>query len=222
MLKNTITTMRKKSGFTLIELLVVVSIIGLLSSIVLASLNQAKKKATASSIVQEFIQVRNAIELYRAQWGVVPCQYGQSQGCTINGSKTGTSANFNNNLFNSNPTVNARIGLVGTDKSISSIYYPPAGTGYSFEYNTMDSAQLTMANNGQFYSCGDVPFGTYTLTARYDSNGTNLTALEILKMTNLPQMYTHNYGGSGSKLDIQNYPDANTYPVNHKYCITSQ
>jgi len=61
-----------KKGFTLIELLVVISIIGLLSSIVLASLNGAKTKATDSARFQEVKQLVNALFLYKLDHGQFP------------------------------------------------------------------------------------------------------------------------------------------------------
>lgn len=55
---------KNKSGFTLIELLVVVSIIGLLSSVVLASLSSARMKARDTLRMSHLDQIRNALELY--------------------------------------------------------------------------------------------------------------------------------------------------------------
>ena len=51
-------------GFTLIELLVVVAIIGILSSIVLASLNSARKKGRDARRVRDIKQLQLALELY--------------------------------------------------------------------------------------------------------------------------------------------------------------
>lgn len=51
-------------GFTLIELLVVIAIIGILSAIVLASLNSARSKGNNASRVSEIRQYMNAFELY--------------------------------------------------------------------------------------------------------------------------------------------------------------
>ena len=57
-------TKQTKRGFTLIELLVVISIIGLLSSVVLASVNTARKRAADSKHIQALGQLKRAMELY--------------------------------------------------------------------------------------------------------------------------------------------------------------
>jgi len=64
--------LKRQNGFTLIELLVVIAIISLLSSIIFASLGQARQKAKDSKRVQDLLEVRKALELYYAQYGRYP------------------------------------------------------------------------------------------------------------------------------------------------------
>ena len=59
-------------GFTLIELLVVISIIALLSSVVFASLSVSRSKARDAKRISDVRQIRNALELYRNDYGSYP------------------------------------------------------------------------------------------------------------------------------------------------------
>lgn len=61
-----------KKGFTLIELLVVISIMALLSSIVMSGLSNARSKARDSKRIQDMVQIRTALELYRTSVGSYP------------------------------------------------------------------------------------------------------------------------------------------------------
>jgi prepilin-type N-terminal cleavage/methylation domain-containing protein len=54
--------MNKKGGFTLIELLVVIAIIGILSSVVLVSLNSARNKGKDTRVISDVNQLRTAFE----------------------------------------------------------------------------------------------------------------------------------------------------------------
>ena len=56
--------MNNKKGFTLIELLVVVTIIGLLATMILVSLNAARTKARDIRRIAELRQVALALEMY--------------------------------------------------------------------------------------------------------------------------------------------------------------
>lgn len=62
----------KYTGFTLIELLIVISIIGLLSSIVLASLNSARIKSRDAARKAQLREIVKALEFYYDTYGRYP------------------------------------------------------------------------------------------------------------------------------------------------------
>lgn len=73
--------MKSKKGFTLIELLVVIAIIGLLSSVVLSSLNTARAKSRDSKRLADLHELRTALELYaNSNSGSYPSTGGGFQG----------------------------------------------------------------------------------------------------------------------------------------------
>ena len=64
--------MKKAKGFTLIELLVVIAIIGLLSTLAVVALNNARLKSRDAKRVSDIKQVSTALELYFADQNGYP------------------------------------------------------------------------------------------------------------------------------------------------------
>lgn len=56
------------------ELLVVISIIGLLSTIAMVSLNNARKKSRDARRISDIRQIRKALEIYKEKMGYYPAQ----------------------------------------------------------------------------------------------------------------------------------------------------
>lgn len=76
-------------GFTLIELLVVIAIIGMLSSIIIVSLNSARAKARDAIRLQELSQIKKALDMYFLDNGSYPTCNGAENCATLPGGASG-------------------------------------------------------------------------------------------------------------------------------------
>jgi prepilin-type N-terminal cleavage/methylation domain-containing protein len=83
-----------KRGFTLIELLVVIAIVGVLSAIVLSSLNSSRLKANDARVKSQLGSFKRAAELY------YDTQNPNSYGISVVGNESQVLPNFGNGCSN--------------------------------------------------------------------------------------------------------------------------
>jgi len=198
---------KQQKGFTLIELLVVVAIIGLLSSVVLASLTTARLKAQGGALGQNLKQLQNALELYSSSNSLYPKELlWDSDGNTTPG--TGGQSYSNSNPTNDFTTV---LQPLITQKYISSIPITPDTSDLQFIYWSYP-AKYTMPFQYEYYSCGGKPFGNYTLLVIWNSLKPNNQV--ILSQSKLPEMI--HYIGDGPNGPWTADPTSGTV-----YCITN-
>jgi len=152
--RNTKTQTKKYSGFTLIELLVVISIIGILSTLAVVSLNNARAKARDAKRVSDIKQVQTALELFLADRNGYPAGNGIILGSASAASLSET------NAFSATSAGTLYMGKVPSNPT-------PGGVNYVYTSYT-SSAKTTV--------CSSVPCVWYEITFEIEGQTGGLPA----------------------------------------------
>ncbi|MBY0472743.1 type II secretion system GspH family protein [Patescibacteria group bacterium] len=132
----------KARGFTLIELLVVISIIGLLASIVLTSLNSARAKARDATRLVTLKELQKALELYASDHnGLYPAS-GWASICADSSVGQKTTSGANGYIPNLAPTY---IGTLPVDPKGGSTCATSYGNAYIYTSNGTDYILISYA-----------------------------------------------------------------------------
>ncbi len=153
----------RERGFTLIELLVVISIIGLLTAIIVVSLNVARLKADDTQRISELHQMRKALKIYYNTNGNYPTGSFDSR----NSFQWQTFSNYLAPAYMSKVPVDPRNGgEEGTIGKGVAEYYYNSTTGQKFIISTYLAIDNSTKSNqfGPYYSitanCTPVNFWT--------------------------------------------------------------
>lgn len=153
------------SGFTLIELLVVIAIIGLLSSVVLSSLNSARERSKNTSTVAQVLQYEKAINLYYSNTGSFPGS--TSWACVGTGYPGGICWSSSSYSESSSASINFRNALASLIDT--SVIPGPSTRTYGTMYQTISAGgfNILYTLEGEV-SC---PVGTKIVGATYTNVG---------------------------------------------------
>ncbi len=152
------TQKRNKSGFTLIELLVVIAIIGVLSSVVLQSLNSARTKARNAERLTSIDQINKAFELGATGGTNVLPFSNNTYACLGLAGLTGdvcTNTSSLNNTLSNNIALNMAGGVIPKDPTLIS------GIGFRYLYNSSIAPNIGSFTGTNSCTAAICPSGAY-------------------------------------------------------------
>jgi general secretion pathway protein G len=123
--------MREQKGFTLIELLVVIAIIGLLSTLAVVALNNARQKSRDAKRVGDIKQIQTALEMYYNDVGHYPAHDNTGGDLNIQGLCLSSGNGFNATCAGT--TYMASIPSNPTPNGIDYVYNSCNDSGGSFD-----------------------------------------------------------------------------------------
>lgn len=183
------------SGFTLVELLVVISIIGILSTVVLGSLQNARSKARDQYRISSLKQLANALELFYSvnnryptsgtgSW-VYSCS--PASGDWINDPAFPSPNGWSKNYLSSQPRDPQEAGCAANASPFGTPLGTPAGYGYysdvagtkyaiaarlenNSRYDIETTCQKSIVNGWYLYSACGSPGAGWNQTTFYIDN----------------------------------------------------